>query len=145
MISVGKKPDVSLLDTLGQHGVDYWVVFKSASRERHWLWRFLNPGHMHVEVWGFVPPGAWLRFDTCVELISVEVYADPPWVLTLPSENPTFLHYVGTTPYGRVRQKFFIGPITCVVLAAAFLGVRLPWWCRTPYQLYRLLKGKMDG
>jgi hypothetical protein len=139
MISLGAK-QLSLLDSVHHHNIDYWVVFRQIERERSWLWKFLKPGFYHVEVWGYVPPGAWIRFDTCVELISVEVYADPPWMLIGKSEKPTFMHYIGLATYGRIRQKFYIGPVTCVSLAAAFLGVRLPFWCRTPFQLYKLLK-----
>ncbi len=142
MIHLGKAPSISLLDAANHHSVDYFVVFRTIPRERAIWWRLLKPGFYHVEVWGYVPPGAWLRFDTSVELISVEVYADPPWKLIEPSEQPTFLHYQGLVPHGRIRQPFYVGPMTCVSLAAAFLGVRLPFWCRTPWQLYKLLKRK---
>jgi hypothetical protein len=75
MISLGAK-QLSLLDSVHHHNIDYWVVFRQIERERSWLWKFLKPGFYHVEVWGYVPPGAWIRFDTCVELISVEVYRE---------------------------------------------------------------------
>jgi len=146
VISAGKREAVSLLDAAKHHSVDCWVVFKTMVRERHWLWRLLKPGFYHVEVWGYVPPGAWIRFDTAAELIYVEVYADPPWVLTLPSETPTFLHYQALVPLGRIRQPWRMGPVTCVELTAAFLGVRLPFLVRTPYQLYKFLtKDARDG
>lgn len=142
MIHLGKAPQISLLDAAHHHSVDYYVVFRTVPRDRAMFWRLLKPGFSHVEVWSYVPPGAWMRFDTGVELIAVEVYADPPWVLVGKSENPTILHYQGLVPHGRIRQRFFAGPLTCVVMAAAFLGVRLPFFCRTPWQFYKLLARK---
>lgn len=144
MISVGKRVDISLLDSVGYHSVDFWLVFRDLPHRSFW-WRLLKPGFMHVECWGYVPPGAWLRFDTCLELISSEVYADPPWELVTPGEKPTLLHYQALVPYGKVRQPWRCGPVTCVELTAAFLGVRLPFFVRTPYQLYKYLKRQADG
>lgn len=144
MISVGAAPPVSLLDAAHHHSVDYYVVFRTVPRERTLFWRLLKKGFYHAEVWGYVPPGAWIRFDTSIELVAVEVYADPPWTLIGANENPTFLHYQSLVPHGHFRQRWFFGPVTCVTLAAAFLGVRLPWWCRTPYQLFKRLK-KLNG
>ncbi len=142
MIHLGARPPISLLDAANHHSVDYYAVFRTVPRERAIFWRVLKPGFYHVEVWGYVPPGAWIRFDTSIELVSVEVYADPPWKLIGPEESPTFLHYRALVPHGSFRQPWFSGPLTCVQMAAAFLGVRLPFWCRTPYQLYKLLKRK---
>jgi hypothetical protein len=135
---------VSLLDAAYHHSVDCYVVWRTMPRERSVWWRLLQPGFWHVEVWKYIPPGAWLRFDTSVELTAVEVYANAPWELIGESETPTFLRYQALVPHGSFRQPFYFGPLTCVQGAASFLGVRLPFWCRTPYQLYRLLKRKHE-
>lgn len=144
MIQLGTRTELSLLDAAYKHSVDYYVVFRQFPRERSRLWKLLKSGFYHVECWGYVPPGAWLRFDTCLEFISVEVYAHPPWELIEPREKPTFVHYQGVIDHGKMRQRFFVGPITCVALTAAFLGIRLPFFCRTPYQFYKLLR-RLNG
>lgn len=135
-----KPATVSLVDTAYQHHVDVWVVFRDVNPERGLLRRWLKAGFGHVEIWKYVSPGAWLRFDTAIEAIMPEVYAHPPWDLVLPHWNPTCVHVRRNVPHGKFRQPFFIGPLVCTVIAAAFLGVRLPFWCRTPYQLYKFLK-----
>lgn len=129
-----------MLDAAYRHSVDYWVAFRDLPHRQSSMWGLLKPGFQHVELWSYVPPGAWLRFDTAMEFIAVEVYADPPWSLIQASENPTFLHYQGGIAHGKLRQPWRCGPVTCVELSAAFLGIRLPFWCRTPYQLFRLLR-----
>jgi hypothetical protein len=139
VIHLGRREPVTLLDSVNHHSVDYYVVWRTVPRERAIWWRLLKPGFYHVEVWGFIPPGAWIRFDTSVELTAVEVYSDPPWVLVGPNEAPTIMHYQALVPHGRIRQPFYFGPMTCVTLSASFLGIRLPFWCRTPWQFYKLL------
>lgn len=137
MIQFGDQRSLPVLETANHHDVDLYVVFRNLPGPRAPWWRLLKDGFQHVEVWKYVPPGAWLRLDTALEFVSIEVYADPPWALTQPHEKPTFVHYVGAVPFGKVRQPWRCGPSTCVELAAAFLGLRLPLWCRTPHQLYK--------
>lgn len=134
------KSGISLLDTTNKHGIDAWAVFTDRGQwdARTWLCRWLKPGFKHVEVWKYIPPGAWLRFSTCIESIQPEVYAHPPWVI-LADQNPTVVRIQRWVPRGFFRVPFFVGPITCVQLTAAFLGVRLSFMCRTPYQLFKFL------
>jgi hypothetical protein len=117
--------------------VDYVVVFRDLPFRQSWPWRLLRSGFQHVELWREVVPGAWLRFDTAMELLSVEVYGDPPTALI---DWTAILHYSAVVTPGRIRQPWRAGPSTCVDLAAAFLGVRLPFYVRTPYSLYKFLK-----
>jgi hypothetical protein len=124
--------------------VEYVVVFRELPNRRSWLWRCLKPCFQHVELWREVTPGAWLRLDTALEFLSVEVYGDPPETLLLPDSDIVTLRYVGEIPDGKIRQPWRTGPVTCVELAAAFLGVRLPWYVRTPYQFYKFLR-KRNG
>lgn len=135
---------LSLLDTAYQHVIDMWVVFRDLPDRQAWLWSVLKPGFQHVECWQYVPPGAWLRFDTCLEFVSVEVYAHPPWEFFDVSLNPTVMRVQRTAPHGVIRQPFYVGPVTCVTLSAAMLGVRLPFMCRTPYQFYRYLQREQN-
>lgn len=143
MFRATRRTQVSLLDAAYHFGVDAIVVFRNLPHRQGWLWWLLKNGFQHVEVWKYVPPGAWLRFDTALEFISVEVYAEAPWMLIAPSEKPTFVPYSGLVPFGRIRQPWRCGPSTCVDLSAAFLGLRLPFWVRTPFQLYeRILRDR---
>jgi hypothetical protein len=130
---------VSLTDTAYEHHVDLWAIFRDIDPSRAILRRWLKPGFGHCEIWQYVPPGAWLRFDTAADIVMPEVYAHPPWELIPSESNLTCLHVAHTVHHGQIRERFFIGPLSCVQMAAAFLGVRLPFWCRTPYKLYKLL------
>lgn len=122
----------------GSFRVDYVVVFRDLPFRQSWLWRSLKPGFQHVECWREVVAGAWLRLDTAMEFLSVEVYGDPPQDLLEPTI--TALRYVAQIPYGRIRQPWRSGPVTCVELTAALLGLRLPFYVRTPYAFYKFLK-----
>lgn len=134
------KTRMSLLDTADKHMIDCWVVFVDRGMwdARTWLCRWLRPGYRHVECWKYVPPGAWLRFDTCIEAIGVEVYAHPPWVI-LADRKPTAVRVQRSVARGFFRVPFFAGPITCVELAKAFLGLGTLFFVRTPWQLYKHL------
>ena len=139
--------DISLIDTTYKHFVDIWVVFLNldktrlpATRSR--FWSFLKPGFQHVECWKYVPPGAWIRFDTGIELVIPEVYADPPWKIQK-HLNPTVKHVRRFVGMGDWREIFHIGPVTCVELTKAFLGVS-SFFVRTPFQLYNFLRKEDD-
>ncbi len=137
--------DVSLVDTAYKTITDIWVVFLDLDKDRlsesrSRFWRFLKPGFQHVECWKFIYPGVWIRLDTSVELISVDVYEDPPWE-AMAYLNPTVKHVRRLVSKGPWRAKFFIGPMTCVELSKAFLGVSA-FFVRTPFQLYNFLRGE---
>ena len=117
--------------------VGYIVVFRDLPFRQSWLWRLLKSGYQHVECWREQVPGAWLRFDTAMEFLSVELYGDPPSELLADIHT---LRFEGTVEPGHIRQPWRAGPVTCVDLTAALLGIRLPWYVRTPYQLYKFLK-----
>jgi len=138
---------VSLLDTAYKVAVDVWVVFadldqKSKNCSRSPFWKLLKPGFRHVEVWKFIPPGAWIRMDTAMEMINVEVFAHPPWELKK-DLNPTCMRVNRLVSAG-AREPFFFGPVTCVELTKAFIGVG-SLFIRTPFQLYKFLKEGRDG
>ena len=138
---------VSLIDTAYKRIVDMWVVFLDLDKNRlleprSRFWNVLKPGFRHVECWKYIPPGAWLRFDTSIELIIPEVYADPPWEI-MAHLNPTVKHIRRFTPSGYWRERFYMGPITCVELCKAFLGVSA-FFVRTPFQLYNFLEKEND-
>ena len=140
-----KRP--CLLDAASKYHVSFIVVFRSAHDDRlewRWLWRWLRPGFQHVELWKQTGV-QWVRLDTALELISVEAYTSGPRELIPKSDNPTFVQYEALIPHGYFRQRFRLGPSTCVELAAAVLGIRLPWYVRTPHQFYRLISENAEG
>jgi hypothetical protein len=132
----------SLLNTAYQHCIDLWVVFTELDHStrqttRSPFWRLLKPGFRHVECWKYVPPGAWLRFNTGIELTATEVFIAPPWEV-LEKLNPTPVRVQRFVRQGSWREPFFLGPITCVEQVKGFLGLR-DALIRTPHQLYRKL------
>lgn len=128
---------ISLLDTPGHHLVDVWLCFYDIPewRRKSWLWSLLEPGFSHVEAWR-LDRGAWARVDTCLELMSAEVRLQPPWEV-LPGAK--FLHVVRLVPLGKVREPFLFGPVTCVELCKAMVGLRAVT-VRTPFALYNHLR-----
>lgn len=131
---------ISLLDTAGRWVPDWYLVFRDLPdwRSRSPLWRMLRRGFQHVELWRW-DRGIWIRIDPCFELIEAHAHETPPEKFVDPSLNPTVLRVQRMVPKGKLREPFFVGPMTCVELAKAFIGVRAPF-VRTPYQLYKFLR-----
>jgi hypothetical protein len=75
-----------------------------------------------------------------MEYVQVEAHEHPPWKLLNPEVNPTFLEVRRVVTLGKIRSPFHFGPQTCVETVKSLLGIRTPWWLRTPYQLYRFLR-----
>lgn len=135
----------SLADTAYKHCIDLWIVFSELDSNtrrdaRSPFWRLLKPDFRHVECWKYLHPGAWLRFNTGIELITFEVHLQPPWELTA----CTPIRVQRQVPYGYWREPFFIGPVTCVEQVKAFLGMR-EFFVRTPFQLYRYLTRRVQN
>jgi hypothetical protein len=134
---------LSLLDTVGAEVVDWWLVFRNLPAETAqargwWLWERLKPGFQHVEAWR-LDRGVWARFDPSLEFVQAEVHTAPPWELVNPALQPTFLRFTRAIKLGKIREPFMIGPVTCVELVKAMIGVRAPFM-RTPHQLYKYLR-----
>lgn len=125
---------ISLLDLPDGHLIDVWLVFYDRPH-RHWLWRFLEPGFKHVEVWT-EDRGAWARFDPCLEFCVSQVYLQPPWEI-LPYAR--LLRVTRIVKLGKLREPFMFGPVTCVELAKSMIGLRAPF-VRTPFQLFKHLR-----
>lgn len=131
---------ISLLDTADALLTDWFVVFRNlpAEGKQSPLWRLLKDGFEHVELWR-CDRGIWLRIEPCIEIAEAEAHEHPPWMMIPRTLKPTMLRARRATPKGRVRDPWFFGPVTCVELAKAFLGVRNTF-VRTPYQLYKFLR-----
>jgi hypothetical protein len=130
---------VSLLDTAGKWPVDVWLVFRDLPdwRERSPLWRCLKPGFQHVEAWKH-GDGIWTRIEPCLQVLTTEAHITPPWEFLPESVHPTFLHVERLVPLNKLREPFFFGPVTCVELVKAIVGLR-DTFVRTPWQLYKRL------
>lgn len=133
---------ISLFDTLDHEVVTWYVIFQVRESNAFWR-RFLKPGFEHVQLWRPTQygPGVndmiWQFVDPCLEIIKTGVLwgATPPWEVYPQAtvRRVTVLHRSG-----KVREKFFMGPVTCVELAKAYLGIG-SWFIRTPFQLYKYL------
>jgi len=129
---------LGLVDLAYKEPINWWLVFRDSEHRRPFLERTLKPGFRHVELWR-PTDGVWLRVDPCLEFVENTIHEQAPWV-SMPEEwNCTFLRVEQTVSHGKVRKLFFVGPVTCVELTAAILGIKTPFWCRTPWQFYRLL------
>jgi hypothetical protein len=127
----------SILDT-DNRPRQYAVVFHSVKREG-WFWRMLKPGFQHVQIWLSLTEGQWVQLDGCLEGLFVTPRETAPWFEVEADEGVTILTVQRPPLPAKVREPFHIGPITCVDLAKAVLGIRAPF-VRTPYQLYKYLK-----
>lgn len=121
--------------------VDVVLMFHAVPSRAGLFWRLLKPGFGHVQTWTLVG-GRWVQIDGCLEALFVNSYMQPPWELLSKEElqkySPTFLPIRRTVRIGTVREPFHFGPITCVDLTKAVLGIRAPF-VRTPWQLYKHL------
>jgi hypothetical protein len=128
-----------LLDTVDNWTVDVWLVFRDLppGEARSWFWRLLKPGFQHVEVWQSYRQ-VWLRVEPGMEMAAVEAYETPPWENFPVEWNATVVRVQRAVPKHKLRSLFFVGPITCVELAKAFIGLNAPF-VRTPHQLYKAL------
>lgn len=130
---------ISLLDSVDAHLIDVWLVFYDHPPERRlsWLWKLLEPEFSHVEAWR-EDRGAWCRLDSCLEFLNAEVHLQPPWEV-IPQAR--FVHVIRLVPLGKVREPLMFGPITCVELSKAAIGLRAPL-VRTPYALYKYARNR---
>lgn len=128
---------ISALDAPDSYLVDVWLIFYEHPPERRLsrFWKLLEPGFSHVEAWR-EDRGAWVRVDPCLEFMNVEVHLGPPWELM---PNARFVHVVRLVPLRKLREPFMVGPITCVELSKALIGIRAPL-IRTPFALYNYLR-----
>lgn len=134
---------ISLFDTANHEVATWYVVFQNRESPRWWRC-FLTPGFQHVQLWRPTRYGPavndiiWQFVDPCLEMIKTGVLwgATPPWEFY---PEATVLRVTILHPSGKIREKFFMGPVTCVELVKAYLGIG-SIWIRTPYQLWRHLR-----
>jgi len=126
----------SLLDTIGRHPAEWWLVYGETDVE--WWWnRWLKPGFRHVHAMrrdGRV----WVEVRPHAEFANVDIRRTDatPWDL-YPGHR--IQHVIVMRTPGRLRAPFFMGPLTCVELIKTLLGIR-SFWLRTPFQLFNYCK-----
>lgn len=132
---------VSLLD-LADRATATWYVVYTESRNPLGINRWLKPRFQHVELWKRVPYGPepddqfWVRVDPGLEMMTVDVRmeVEPHWGHVVAMQR-----VMTAAPLRRVRSWFHVGPVTCVELAKALLGIN-HFWLRTPWQLFKYIR-----
>jgi hypothetical protein len=136
---------LSLLDLGGRDAVSWFVVFMDRENVRWWN-ALLKPGYQHVQLWRPIQYGAqndekfWLVVDPGLDHVDTHV----DWNSASPWERGPFATVMRVEVAVRVKQVrdwFFFGPITCVELAKAHLGI-CSVWIRTPWQLAKYLRAR---
>ncbi len=136
----------SLFDLPGKRWARWHVVYLETPAPRFWK-PFLERGFYHVQLWREERFGPdvndvmWLVIDPGLECAFAHVVMDPtpPWVA---QPNEYKVQCVETlTSAQRVRDWFHVGPVTCVELAKAFLGIRA-FFVRTPFQLFKYIRAR---
>ncbi len=141
----GLPTTYSLLDTEDKVTATWCVAYLDGEVSRWWT-RHLKPGFQHVQLWGRVAYGDahdeafWVLVDPDLELVRTCIHFDPtpPW--QRPGISHTQIVRVAR-PRGKVREWFSFGPLSCVEVVKAYLGVS-SWRIRTPYQLHEYIRGR---
>lgn len=106
----------------------------------------LKRGYQHVQLWRPIQYGPgitdkfWLIVDPGLEHVDTKIdwSPQPPWER---ADDITVIRVQTAVRTKKVRDHFFIGPITCVELAKAHLGI-CSAWIRTPWQLAKYLRAR---
>lgn len=136
---------LSLLD-LADRDFSWWYVLFADCDHLRWWNRFLKPGFKHVQLWRPIAFGPalddkfWLVVDPGVEHIDTRIdwSPQPPW-----ERDPsiTAMRVEVAVRKKKVRDFFSFGPITCVELTKAHLGIYSAR-IRTPWQLAKYLRAR---
>ena len=115
--------------------MNWYLIFTEVKRQRWWD-RLLKPGFNHVYAmrWdGF----NWLIVNPRSDFLSVEVstICDHNLRDLAIGEATATVGVLCEIPKGRLRSRFFAGPVTCVEVVKSLLGIRA-WFLFTPWQLY---------
>lgn len=124
----------TLLDTIDRHPVDWFLVYSDMDDRTSWMAKVFRSGFQHVlalrrdgRLWIAIHP----HFSfTDVQAIRSDL---TPWEMY---PAATIQHVTAMRANASSSGAFHIGPLTCVDLVKALLGIRC-WWIYTPWQLYR--------
>lgn len=129
----------TLLDTIGRHPVDWWLVYSDMDDRSHWLARFLRPGFQHVLALrrdGRV----WIAIHPHFSFVDVQIIREDltPWQMY--PQATTIQHVTAMRVNAYSLGELHIGPLTCVEVMKSLLGIRA-WRVRTPWQLHQHCRG----
>lgn len=124
----------TLLDTIGRHPVDWYLVYSDMDDRTNLMARMLKRGFQHVlalrrdgRVWVAIHP----HFSFVdVQIIRADL---TPWEMY---PRSTIQHVTAMRTNAWSSGAWHIGPLTCVDLVKSLLGIR-DWRIWTPWQLYR--------
>ena len=131
------KPD-SLLSAPQGVWVEVWVVFTHPDKT-YWWSRFLTPGFGHCYLL-MQTGGRWVILNWGVDALRLAVTHMPTYASLSEFLRPgdTAVR-VRAELRERYRAPWVFGPLTCVEMVKAVLGIRSPW-ILTPHQLYRRVR-----
>lgn len=130
-------PQPSILDTAGKYPTEWWLIYGNTDRP-HWWNRYLAQGFQHVSALrrdGRV----WLQFSPWGEFLDITVLRNDLTAWQIHPEAWHVQRVVTMREEGELRSKFHLGPITCVEMCKALLGIRSTF-VRTPRQLFNYCK-----
>ena len=134
---------ISLLDTPDSRIAEWYCVF--LPREPYYRFtHLLKQGFRHIELTRPIPYGPglsdvmWLNLFPNFEMLSADVDMDarPPWIKC---PEATIVKVTAARKFLTVRSWCLIGPMSCVEIVKAALGIRA-FWVRTPWQLYKYIR-----
>jgi len=114
----------------------HWYLIFTDVKRRRWWDRVLKPGfnHCYAMRWdGF----NWLIVNPRSDFLEVEVsqICDHNLRNAAIGEATAVVSVLCQVPRGRLRSRFFAGPVTCVEVVKSLLGIRA-FFLFTPWQLY---------
>lgn len=131
------KPD-SFLSAPRGRWVEVWVVFTRPERP-YWWARFLKPGFGHTYLL-MQTAGRWVVLNYGVDALCLAVTHIPAYASLGEFVKPgDTVVRVRAELRERYRVPWVFGPLTCVEMVKAVLGIRSPW-ILTPHQLYRRIR-----
>ena len=121
-------------ENVGKEQVDVTLIFATA-RHLPWLSKILKTGFSHIRICVH-KKGHTILIDPRLAYNDAECYEGV--IKIIPAEGETVVRVRRMVDIYKVRR--LAGPLNCVETAKAFIGDK-SFWCFTPYQLYKRVKG----
>lgn len=136
-------PILSLLDTAGVEPITWYACYMNRENPRWWN-KHLKLDFQHVQLRSYLQYSPdpsdvlWIVVDPCLSYVRTKIYDAQmaPWA---DAEVKHYQRVTVATDWKKVREWFAFGPITCVEIAKAYLGIS-SWRIRTPWQLYKHIR-----
>lgn len=123
----------SLLETTDTSPCEWWLVYSNFSNP-HWYGRLLKDGFQHV--FAMKRDGrVWVMLNLNVAYLEMELIRTDLTVAEMFPEA-TVQRVVSLRPMTQHRWPWVAGPVTCVELCKAVLGIP-NFFIWTPFQLYK--------